>query len=132
MKLRYKDLEIEGKDQKEIDWLLERVKRLASELKPAGGGEGSGRGRRKIFINFPKGKFLAQEVADAEQISVACVNQRLLEMEAAGDAVVADTKREPGSRGRPSKLWKIIKFPTPNQETKEEEKFAINLDEVPE
>lgn len=136
MRLKYREVEVEGKDTKEIDWLLERVKSLASELKPAAGGIGEGSGRKEKYIKFPRGKFTVQELTDEldGEISGACIYQRLMKMEAAGDAKRVGERREPGQRGRATAEWRVINFPPEEQETtarQPREKFEVDLDAVP-
>jgi len=132
MRLKWNQFEVEGKDKIEIEWVLERVKTLASEFKTNNGGDGAGRGRKLSFIKFPKGRFTIQELADKLEISSACIYQRLLKMEAVGDAKRDGEVRKPGSRGKATAYWKVINFPIEETEERtKSEKFDVNLDEIP-
>ena len=135
MRLKYQDIEVEGRTKQEIEWLIARVQSLAKQFKiNKGGGSGPAHSERKEkfkgkFIKFPKGKFLIQELANDLNISVPCINQRLMKMREAGDAQIVGRARQEGQRGCGTPYWKVINFPTESEEfTPYKKKLDIEID----
>jgi hypothetical protein len=138
MRLKFNNIEVEGKDKAEIEWLLQRVKDLEAErgINPSTSGEGAGRGRRESFIDFPKGRFTVAGLAEDLGISSATIYQRLKRMETNGDAKIVGEQRNEGQRGRATAIWQVI---NPQNQLKSGEmvgnastKFDVDLDEPPE
>jgi len=65
------------------------------------------RGRKRVEINFPRGKFTIPEVAKENNVSVTAVYLKLLELQKAGNAKIVSERASSG-RGRPTKIWKVL------------------------
>lgn len=128
MKLTIGNISVEGKDQKEIEWLLEKVKELRETFPQETIPTTSGSGRLQKYINFPKGPFTVQDLAAEEGVTPATIYTRLKEMESNGDArIVGEVKRE-GVRGKGAAQWQIINFPAPPAASERSVREVIDID----
>jgi len=62
------------------------------------------RGRKRVEVIFPKGKFTIPEVAKENNVSVTAVYLKLIELQKTGNAKIVDERASSG-RGRPTKIW---------------------------
>ena len=69
--------------------------------------KGRGRGRKKIEINFPKGKFTIVQVAEQNNVSTTCIYLKVQQKIGLGEIKIVDEKK--GGRGKPTKIYKVIK-----------------------
>jgi hypothetical protein len=119
MKLKYGDLEIEGKDAKEIDALLERAEKLMAQHPP--------KRKEQHDENFHGLKGTIEELAQKFDVSKACINQKLNAMMETGDA------KPIGGWPRVWQVFKPLTFGKQKREplTTKKHSFNVDVDDVP-
>ncbi len=132
MRLKFDNVELEGKNLKEIDALLERAEKFI-KIKQINTNVNQPRGKKSKEIPFPQDEFLINDLAEELGISKGCIHQRLLAMEAKGNAKIVREQREEGQRGKATKVWLVTNHDfTSKVSTKKKKTFNIDLDNPPE
>lgn len=65
------------------------------------------RGRAKIEIEFPKGRFTIPELAKEKGVSVTTIHNALIALGKKAK-IEGEAPRKPGQRGKPTKIWRVL------------------------
>ena len=108
MRLCYKDLEVEGKNEKEIDALLERAQKLIGKSQQSHTiNKAPVEKIRGAPISFPAGELTIAETAELNGCSRSKIAQKLTSMLKTGEAKIIREEKASG-RGKPTKIWKVL------------------------